>query len=224
VIRIEPERVAGSSMSQEDFKEQMRIWIKRGVTASVESSNLITGQLKVSLDNTGTPIERVESFGPYPVIPARQGGFAGITAKVDGILNKIDQLPLESLVVNTRDAMSSIEQTMGAADDAVIQLQTTLSKLTQTLIEAEQAFEGVQPGGEVYLSLQQTLKEMRTTMEGLQPNASGYVTMETTLQKWQELMDKLKPIMARINNQPNALLFGSVREADEEPQAAGDEQ
>ena len=37
-------------------------------------------------------------------------------------------------------------------------------------------------------------------------------------------MDKMKPIMARINNQPNALLFGSVREADEEPQAAGDEQ
>ena len=224
VIRLEPERVAGSSMSQEDFKKQMRVWIKRGVTASVESSNLITGQLKISLDNTGTPIEQVESFGPYPVIPARQGGFAGIAAKVDNILYKIDQLPLESLVVNTRNAMSSVEQTMSAADDAVIQLQTTLSKLTQTLIEAEQAFEGVQPGGEVYASLQQTLKEVRKTMEGLQPGASGYVTMETTLQKWQELMEKMKPIMARINNQPNALLFGSVREADEEPQAAGDEQ
>jgi paraquat-inducible protein B len=108
---VEPERVIG--VGHRVFKteaEGVDALLKKGLRASLQSANLITGQQIVALEfvTDATPAE-VSMDGPDFVVPATEGGgFAGLTASATELLNKVNQMPFEQMGKNLDGILKSV--------------------------------------------------------------------------------------------------------------------
>ncbi len=97
-----------------------RIVDERGLRAQLRTGSLLTGELfvaleyypkapKVKIDWTRDPLE-------LPVIP---GTLTSLETKVDSILTKIDNMPLDAIGVELRRALASLELAIKDADTLV---------------------------------------------------------------------------------------------------------
>ena len=122
VIEIEPERIANLGMvDPATRREALDRLVKQGLRAQLASGNLLTGQLIVQLDfhENVKPAEIVWSE-PYPEIPTVPAALEEITASVQHLVKRLEQLPLD-------DVMRSMSGTMQAAQAALAQAQQTLA-------------------------------------------------------------------------------------------------
>ncbi len=97
-----------------------RVVEERGLRAQLRTGSLITGELfvgfeyypkapKVKIDWTKDPME-------LPVMP---GTLTSLEAKVDSILTRIDNIPLDAIGVELRRALTALEQAIKDADTLV---------------------------------------------------------------------------------------------------------
>jgi paraquat-inducible protein B len=197
VIKLEPERLMKNGyISIDIFKGMVDDWIKEGLTASIENANLITGNLKVSLQPGGKPINVVGQFGEYPVIPAAQGGFASLSKKLENILGELEKLPLNATLANINGLIDSADKTVKTSAKVIEKASMTLS------------------------TLEQSLQELQSTLKGLQPESHVYRSVEQMIKKIEIALDEIKPIVKEVRNQPNSLVFGGPAESDKQPQAS----
>jgi paraquat-inducible protein B len=108
---VEPERVVG--VGKRVFKtdaESVDALLKKGLHASLQSANLITGQQVVALEfDADAPPAEVTMDGPEYLVPATEGGgFAGLTASATELLNKVNQMPFEQMGKNLDGILKSV--------------------------------------------------------------------------------------------------------------------
>ena len=197
VIKLEPERLMKNGYIAIDiFQTMVDDWIKQGLTASIESANLITGSLMVSLQPGGDPIAAVGQFGKFPVIPASQGGFASLSKKLEKILGELERLPLNATLENINGLIDSAEETV---------------KTTEGVIEK---------AGKILNTLEQSLVELQSTLKGLQPDSQVYRSVEEMIKKVEVTLDEIKPLVKEVANQPNSLVFGEPASSDQQPKSS----
>jgi paraquat-inducible protein B len=107
---VEPERIVG--VGKRVYKtdaEAVGVLLKRGLRASLQSANLITGQQNVALEfDADAPPAEVTMDGPDYVVPATEGGgFAGLTASATELLNKVNQMPFDQIGKNLDGILKS---------------------------------------------------------------------------------------------------------------------
>src|SRR5690349_18351155 len=113
----------------------------RGLRAQLRTGSFLTGELyvafeyfpnapKVKLDVTKDPLE-------LPVIP---GGLANIEGKLSSILTKIDNMPLNAIGGDVRNALATLNQTLKDADALVSRIDAQwVPEGTKTLQDLRQA-------------------------------------------------------------------------------------
>jgi paraquat-inducible protein B len=151
---LEPERVigAGKRVFNTDA-ESMAALLKKGLRASLQSANLITGQQNVALEfDASEPPTEVAMDGPDFVVPATEGGgFAGLTASATELLNKVNTMPfdqigkeLEGILKSVNDvaqgpqmkkALTELAGMIGSAQNMVQNLNSGLSPAAKQLPE-----------------------------------------------------------------------------------------
>lgn len=195
VIHVEPARITqNSSYDIKWFKAQFEQWIQAGLVAQLDTSNYLTGSLKVSLNLGNEVLKEVEYFGDYMIIPLGEGGFASIMSKTDSLLSKLDSLPLSELANNANNTISSLNTTILSANDTVLAAQSVLESVDNTLSEA------------------------RNTLQGLQPNSPVYLKLESNLQELERTLNMMQPFLQEIRRKPNSLIFSAKTPADIEPE------
>lgn len=134
-FEVEPERILG--VGQRVFntdRESVEAVLKKGLRASLHSSNLITGSQQVALEfDADAPPAEVKMDGPDYVIPSTEsGGFAGITASATELLNKVNQMPFEQIG-------KSLEGILNSTNDMVKgpQMKKTLTDLAAMIASAQ---------------------------------------------------------------------------------------
>ena len=121
-FEIEPERItnlgAANLPSRREGLDQL---VKNGMRAQLQSGNLLTGQLIVQLDfHEGVPpAEMVWTENP-PVFPTIPAPLEEITASVQHLVKRLENLPLDQVVTSMNEALK-------AARDALTQGQRTLA-------------------------------------------------------------------------------------------------
>ena len=198
LIHLEPARIgyADDASGAETFQQDFSGWLRRGLSARLTTGNLISGSQYVSLDfDDEIAMEFPTSHSGYRVIPSSQDGISHIANKVETLLNKLNELPLQETVSSANSALKAIDAASSSinniltADDpeaAPQQIKATLQQLNETLA-------GFSPESDAYRQLQSVLNELRTTLQDVQP------------------------LVRDINNNPRALLFGRPRPADQQP-------
>ena len=168
LLHIEPERIyRGQEFDMNEFSERVKGWILTGLTAKTEMANLLTGSLQISLSPSEQSQEKIEYFGHYPVIPSGKSDIASMTRKVDKILDRLAELP--------------IEQTLTQLDTTLVSAQASFEQVNQTLREMRTSLQGVQPDSELYHSIDNSMNELQKTLKAVQPVLSEINKRPNTL-------------------------------------------
>jgi len=204
LIKIEPQRLLGQSSKQAivDFNEAFINNIKIGLTANLESANILTGSLLINLDFNGEETEKIDKLGAYMVIPSTRQGLAKIQDSIEELLDSVNQLPFEQLAADTSSILSS-------ADDTLKSLRSVVSNANKLLKNKDTQ--------QLSHNLNSSMLELQKTLKGLQPDSGAYREIEKTMFKLQQTLDDLQPMLKKINNNPSTLIFSTPRGADLEP-------
>ncbi|MGL5758173.1 intermembrane transport protein PqiB [Plesiomonas sp.] len=206
LIRLEvgrlPDRLTVSEL-QSDINSAM----KQGMRAMLKTGNLLTGQLFVDLNMVANaPKARVhKDIDGIQVMPTIAGGFSSIEIKVQQVLDKLNKLPVEALLQATTNTTKEMQSTLRSTS----KLANTLDKL------ATQANNEQLPK-----ELRATLSELQQTLKGLNPGSPVYDRLNNNLQSLDKVLRDTQPVIQKINQKPNSLIFGSSSVADPEPKKA----
>ena len=58
---------------------------------------------------------------------------------------------------------------------------------------------------------------MQEVLQGISPASNAYAELEKTLLHMNDVLEQLNPLLNTLNEQPDALIFGSESEADPIP-------
>ncbi|MCV6621091.1 MAG: intermembrane transport protein PqiB [Cellvibrionaceae bacterium] len=200
IIEIQPGRV-----QQDDSPEGVAILekqtlaeIKRGMRATLETGNLITGALYVDIDiypEMDAP-DSISSFNGFTVIPTVPEEIGQIAEKMNQVLNKINQLPLEEFAQNANE------------------LLTELSKTAKALQHTSQ-----QADKHIIAEMGNTLKEVNKLLKSYQQGSTTNNEINQTMQNMQRVLEDLQPLIKQLNRAPNSLVFPSSPHSEIEPKA-----
>jgi paraquat-inducible protein B len=134
-FEVEPERVLGVGVRM--FKnpaEAVDALLQKGLRATVQSASLITGQQQVALDFVpDAPPAKLAMEGDDFVLPtAPGGGFAGLQASANDLLDKVNTIPFDQIGKNLDAILKSVNDLASGP-----QMREALSKLAATLATAD---------------------------------------------------------------------------------------
>ncbi|MEM9623182.1 MAG: intermembrane transport protein PqiB [Pseudomonadota bacterium] len=198
VFRAEPGRfgLGDSPQALQHLDERLRGSIEQGLRATLQTGNLITGSLYISLDfyPDATP-EGMGEYNGYPTMPTVSTGLAQLESQVTTLLTKLNELPLQATISELNSTIASSRNVLNALNDIAADedMQALPARLNATMIELQNVAASVAAGSELYEGASGTLQELSDTLHSVQA-----------------LADKLEA-------RPNALIFGSTSSPDPEP-------
>ena len=137
-LAIEPSRLGlGETATPEQALSFLENQVAQGLRARLATGNILSGSLQVELVRVADAPAATITTQPeqLPVLPTTASEIADVAATAEGVLNRINDLPVEELMNGAIDMMDSIEQL--AKDDAIRQTPQHLNALladAQTLV------------------------------------------------------------------------------------------
>ena len=129
-LAIEPGRLGlGPDASTEDALRFLEDFVLRGLRARMITGNILSGSLQVEflqVEDAPTAVVRQTDDG-YPVIPTTKSEIADVAATAEGVLDRINSLPVEELMSGAIDMMDSFERL--ANDDSLRAAPASLNAL-----------------------------------------------------------------------------------------------
>ncbi|MEP6679025.1 MAG: mammalian cell entry protein, partial [Betaproteobacteria bacterium] len=177
-----------------------RLVEERGLRGQLKSGSLLTGQLYVAFEfHPKAPKARVDLQRNEPELPVVPGTLVVLEAKLTGILDKIDRLPLDALGASLKKDLEELEQTLKGATrlmsnlDAqlVPQLKTSLEDVRRTLGAVERAVRGAD-----------------ATLLG--PDAPVQQDLRNTLQEFARAARSLRLLADQLERAPSSLIRGKT--------------
>ena len=175
---------------------------ERGLRAQLKTGSYLTGELyvafeyfpnapKVKMDVSRDPLE-------LPVIP---GGFANIEARLSSILTKVDNMPLNAIGTEVKDALASLNQTLKDADTLVKNVDAKLvPEGTRTLEDMRTAIN----------SADRVLKSTDATLFGKDSPAPQ--DLRDTLQEVTRAARSVRILVDYLERHPEMLIRGKTEE------------
>ena len=215
---LEPERVIG--VGKRVFNtdaESMDALLKKGLRASLQSANLITGQQNVALefDTDASPTE-ITMDGPDFVVPATEGaGFAGLTASATELLNKVNMMPFDQIGKELEGILKSVNDVAQGP-----QMKKALTELAGMIASAQNMAQNLNSGlspaakqlPEVAAGLQKTLananKLVLSLDSGYGDNTKFNRDLERLLVQTNESLRSISALADLLARHPEALVKG----------------
>ncbi|WP_372625906.1 intermembrane transport protein PqiB [Arsukibacterium sp.] len=216
LIRIESARLY-EKLNLSQLDTELRRAIEDGLHAVLKTGNLITGALYIDLDMNGSWREdkarqqlfseqqQLSTSAGYPALPSARSGFSNMEQKLLMALDKINNLPVESMLAQG-------EQTLAATND-VMENARQLMVSMQALVDQPQL---QQLPADIQLSLQQ----LRDTLQGFSPEGAAYGSVNANLQALEQVLRELQPVIKTLNQQSNSLIFNASDQPEPEPRKA----
>src|SRR5216684_1484645 len=209
---VEPERVVG--VGKRVFKtdaESVDALLKKGLRASLQSANLITGRQVVALEfDADAPPAEVTMDGPDYLVPATEGGgFAGLTASATELLNKVNQMPFEQMGKNLDGILKSVND---AAQGP--QLKKALTDLSVMIASAQTMIRNLDTKQlpELVSGLQKTLtsanKLVLSLDSGYGDNTKFSRDLDRLLVQANDAVRSIRALADLLARHPEALLKG----------------
>lgn len=176
-MRIYPERlrsrIVGAVPNPKEYRVILNEMVAHGLRAQLNSANMLTGQLLVTLDFfPNAPKANVNWATNPPRFPTTPGSLVELQATLMQIVKKLDKLPLDKVVDDVRQTVQTLDATLKDADtmirkvdkDIMPEMQMTLEEARKTLSAAKQTLSADEP---LQQDLRVTLRELARTAQSL---------------------------------------------------------
>ena len=130
VLDIEPSRLGMSQLATPDAALALiSDFVSRGLRARMVTGNILSGTLVVELVQVNNALPAIVTLtsGQYPVIPTTDSQISDVAATAEGVLARINALPVEELMDGAIDLMDSLERL--ANDEATVAAPASLVAL-----------------------------------------------------------------------------------------------
>ncbi|MGI9304171.1 MAG: intermembrane transport protein PqiB, partial [Gammaproteobacteria bacterium] len=129
LIRLDPARInlPDTTEGASEFAHIMETSVASGLRASLKSGSLVTGRLFVALDFFDDVEPATIDVGDgYHIFPTESSGLEQIEHKISSLLDKLQQLPLDSTLASTKGALDEIAKAAAAGNSTLEDLDTIL--------------------------------------------------------------------------------------------------
>ncbi|WP_434223351.1 intermembrane transport protein PqiB [Xenorhabdus bakwenae] len=209
LIHVEPGRFVKELGNGFNTDNELKETIARGLRATLKPGNLLTGALFIDLDffTNEKPWKGPYEISGYKILPTVSSGLAQIQQKVITVLDKINNMPIEPVLIQAT-------QTLKESQTAIKTAQKTMDELNRVLASKE--------AQELPKDIQNTLNELNRSMQGIQPGSPAYSQLMDNMQQLEQVLRELQPVLKTLNNKSNALVFEAEAIKDPEPKKAPD--
>lgn len=210
LISIEPDRIRSNLGIDVHLKEHMLRAQRHGLRGALKTGNLLTGALFVDFDYYENPevknedISEREEYG-YPILATTSVGLSQMQQKLIHIMDKINALPLDSLI-------EEMDGTLKQSHDAMKNMAITMKTLNNLLASKDAQ---VLPN-----EMKKTLHEVNETLKGMQSGSPAYSKIVDDMKRLDDIMRELQPLLRTLNQKSNALVFEADKETDPQPKRA----
>jgi paraquat-inducible protein B len=217
-FEVEPERVVGVGVRVFKTSTQaVDALLKKGLRATVQSASLITGQQQVALDfiHDAPPVQVTMEDGNFVLPTAPGGGFSGLQASANDLLDKVNTIPFDQIGKNLDGILKSVNDLASGP-----QMQKALTQLAGTIAVVEQVTKHVDAGAAPALK---QLPEMASQLQKTVTNAnklllsvdSGYGdntrfnrNLERLLAQLNDAVGSIRSLADLLARHPEALIKG----------------
>ena len=227
LIEIEPERIIGRGNQEiEPSYQMLNKLVERGLRASLQTGNLLTGQLYVSLSmQPDTPIYLIQEETPYPQLPTiRATDFSSIAQSVERFLKKLDRIDLDKLsleLIKTLEGTSKIfngPEVQGTLEELQLSLQVfrrTLQKIDNSNLQKT-----INSGHVVMEKITETMETFDETLSQanrvLKPNSPLQYNIIKLTGELEETARSIRSLVDTLERHPQALIFGKDAQVEED--------
>ena len=192
------------------LRERLGRWIRKDLRATLRMGNVITGGLFVDLQHVDQPEPAsLLTLNNANVIPTVSSEFTQLTQKADAILDKINALPLETLIAD----ITTVIDTLNAAAESV---NETSDNFDETMAALDTASLNTQ--------IQQSLQAFEGLLQHYSEGGLSKAEIADTVDSLQETLRTIQPLLMQLNKTPNGLIFSDNAEIDIQPQAQEQDQ
>jgi paraquat-inducible protein B len=217
-FEVQPERLVG--LGREVFKDPetgLKILVGQGLRATLQSANLLTGQMIVALEFVpdAPPATVTTQNGAYVIPTSESGSFSGLEAAATQLLNKVNSIPFESLGRNLDKTTKGLNDLVNGPQlkDALVSLNSALTTARDTLKNVDA---GVTPAMRklpgVTADLEKTLASVNRLALSLQGGYGHDTSFNRNLDRLMvQLSDAVRSIRAladMLARHPEALIKG----------------
>lgn len=204
LINIYPGKVRQPDNQQglEFVRKQINHWVERDLRATLRMGNVLTGALYVDLQHVENPqpIAQSSLLG-YDFIPTASDEFTQITQKIDALLNKLNDIPLDAVTEDIQRVIDEMSATATSVATTSDNFNATIQALDVELINQQ---------------IKNVGDQMTQLLADYAAGSASYDSVNDSLATMQQTLLDLQPILLKLNEKPNGLVFGSS--ADEDPQ------
>jgi paraquat-inducible protein B len=175
---------------------------ERGLRAQLKTGSYLTGELFVAFEYfPNSPKPKLDWSRDPLELPVVAGGFANIEAKLSSILTKVDNMPLNAIGTEVKDALGTLNQTLKDADTLVKNVDAKLvPEGTRTLEEMRRAIG----------SADRVLKSTDATLFGKDSPAPQ--DLRDTLQEVTRAARSVRILVDYLERHPEMLIRGKTEE------------
>ena len=143
--RLRRERVRTSKENSKPFSEGALLLVKHGVRAQLKTSNLLTGQLFVSLDfHPRAKPATINWDSRPPEFPTIPGSLVGVEENIVAISSSLAKVPFDAIGQDLRVALESLNRTLNNVGQLATNVDRDVApELKQAIADMRQAVAAV---------------------------------------------------------------------------------
>jgi len=201
------ERVTtGKQMSELGPQDRLRLLRRAveegGLRAQLKTGSLLTGEMYVGFEYIpDAPKPKIDWAADPLELPVAPGGLANIEAKLGSILTKVDNMPLNAIGIDVKNALATLGQTLKDADTLVSRVDAQLvPEGTKTLQDLRRAIG----------SADQVLRNADSSLFSRDAPASQ--DLRDTLQEVAQAARSVRMLLDYLERHPEMLIRGKSLE------------
>jgi paraquat-inducible protein B len=204
MINIEPARVgfkdkeSALPLVEKDVAELL----KKGLRGGLATGSLLTGSKYVELQYDEGVLTELETFNEYLVIPTLESQFAQIIKKVNAVMNKIYELPVEPVISSAEEALQEITTTVKEFKTTAMQLEILLKQSSDENLVG---------------NIKDVLENFKKLAADFSEGSMTHEELQSTLRRMKDALAELEPFLSQLNQKPNSLIFNNEKDKDIEP-------
>jgi paraquat-inducible protein B len=204
-VEINPGRL-GLPDSEEGLvqaEKDIGIWIKKGLNATLKSQNFLLGQQLIEISYDENAVEtKLSYFNELAVIPSGKDSFSKITDNIEGLLAKINEVPIAAIGDN-------LEQLLSEGSEALEGFQRLAKSGESVVLDVKSQ--------ELIKTLNNTMAEVGTLARSYANNSKTNDDVQHLLESMAAAFTELQPLLTELKNKPNALIFTGGLESEPQP-------
>jgi paraquat-inducible protein B len=224
-FEVEPERILGvGHQAFKDTAEAVQIMVSKGLRPTLQSGNLLTGEMLVSLEVVpdAPDVKVTMQDGSFVVPTSESAGLSGLQASAGELLRNVNAIPFASI----GQSLAVMTKNMSTLSDGP-QLQQALTGLAATMGEAQLVMKSLNTDmgpalkqlPQIATSLQATLKQsdqlMRSVNAGYGDSTQFHRDLDRMMAQLTEAVRSFQALADLLTRHPEALVRGRTDSASQ---------